>query len=82
MAATKASVRTFILSDIIGDPVELIASGPTVETTIKDRSFYEGLLRQDLKSLNEFSSKFEPQIILAIFNSDDPLLKSSILKKI
>jgi len=56
LAATKATVTTLILSDIIGDPVELIASGPTVEADEKDETFYGDLLKKyDLQS--KFTSR-------------------------
>ncbi|XP_003743581.1 glycerate kinase [Galendromus occidentalis] len=46
---TKAQVISLILSDIVGDPLDLIASGPTVESRISSTDAIEVLEKYDFK---------------------------------
>lgn len=57
--ATKAKVTTLILSDVIGNPLEAIASGPTVPDPTTPEDAIEVLKKYDLekqfpKSINNF----------------------------
>jgi hydroxypyruvate reductase len=47
-ACGKAKVAGMILSDVVGDPIELISSGPTVTTTATHEEALDILTRYDL----------------------------------
>jgi glycerate 2-kinase len=46
--AAPAQMATLILSDVVGDPLDMIASGPTVPDTSTFQQAYDALVRYDL----------------------------------
>jgi hydroxypyruvate reductase len=64
--ATKAKIISLILSDVIGNPLEAIASGPTASDPTTKEAALAILRKYDLE-------KRAPNSVLSILESDSPL---------